>query len=142
MNSYLLDTDICIHFLKDRFSIKEKIKAVGISNCYISEITLTEWTFGAYKSENFEKHLAKVGRIEKLFDLFSIYSAMNIFSKEKVRLQRIGNLIPDFDLLIGSSAVANDLIMVNNNEKHLSRIESIRLENWTKPEYNRFIESD
>lgn len=138
MNGYLLDTDICIHFLKGRFSIKEKIKEVGISNCYLSEISIFELTFGAFKSQNFEKHIKEVERIKGLFDLIPISNAVEIFSKEKVRLQSIGKLIPDFDLLIGASAIFDNLIMVTNNENHLERIKDLRLENWTKSEFNKF----
>ena len=41
-------------------------------------------------------------------------------------------LVDDFDILIGSSAVANNMIMVTNNVAHLSRIENIKIENWTE----------
>ncbi len=46
---YLLDTDICIFFLKGKFNIYEKIKQVGVENCYISEITIAELKYGAAK---------------------------------------------------------------------------------------------
>jgi tRNA(fMet)-specific endonuclease VapC len=57
-----------------------------------------------------------------------------------VKLKTAGKLIPDFDLLIGSTAVERSLIMVTNNEKHLSRISDISIENWTNPLYNKFAE--
>lgn len=49
---YLLDTDICIFYLKNEFNILEKIERLGVENCYVSEITLLELTFGAYNSSN------------------------------------------------------------------------------------------
>lgn len=42
MNGYLIDTDICIYYLKGKFGIKDKVKEVEINNCYISEITIAE----------------------------------------------------------------------------------------------------
>jgi tRNA(fMet)-specific endonuclease VapC len=39
---YLLDTNICIHFLKNDIKVVEKIKDVGLENCYISEMTIKE----------------------------------------------------------------------------------------------------
>jgi hypothetical protein len=33
---YLLDTNIIIFWLKNRYNIPDKIKEVGIKNCYIS----------------------------------------------------------------------------------------------------------
>lgn len=40
MEEFLLDTDICVHFLKGKFGIKKKIEEVGISNCCISDTSL------------------------------------------------------------------------------------------------------
>jgi len=39
-------------------------------------------------------------------------------------------MIDDFDLLIGVTAVANNLILVTDNEKHLKRISKLKVENW------------
>ena len=139
MDQYLIDTDICINFLKGKFGIIDKVKEVGIENCYISEITIAELTFGAYKSTNFQKHILEVKKMEILFEIVPIYGSINKYGEERVRLQKAGNLIPDFDLLIGTTAVTNDLIMVTNNEKHLSRISGIVIENWTKKKYNEHI---
>ncbi|MEA2043264.1 MAG: hypothetical protein U9N85_12045 [Bacteroidota bacterium] len=41
-----------------------------------------------------------------------------------------GQLIDDFDLLIGSSAIANEMILVTRNVKHFNRISDINIENW------------
>ena len=60
---YLLDSNICIHFFRGQFGIIDKPKAVGLSNCAISEISLAELVNGAENSDNSEKNfeiLAKV----------------------------------------------------------------------------------
>lgn len=129
---YLLDTDICIFFLQGKYSIKDKIQKAGIDNCFVSEITILELKFGAAHSSNFKKHTEEVEQMESIFSVLPIYEAFDFFAKEKSRLKKNGILIPDFDLLIGSTAVINDLIMVTNNERHLQRIEGIKIENWTK----------
>ncbi len=38
----------------------------------------------------------------------------------------------DFDLLIGCTAIANDLIMVTENIKDFKNFSNIKLENWIK----------
>ena len=70
-----------------------------------------------------------------MFIVLPIYSILDKFAQEKVRLQKSGKLISDFDLLIGITAIENDLIMVSNNEKHMNRIENIKIENWTKLDF-------
>ena len=131
MEQYLIDTDICIFFLQGKFGIKDKVKDAGVDNCYISEITIAELTFGAYYSSNFEKHIVEIKQIEDLFQVIPIYDAIFYYGKEKARLKKAGLLIPDFDLLIGTTAIAKNMIMATNNENHLSRIVGIKIENWT-----------
>ena len=55
MNSYLLDTDICIYSMKGLYDLKEKILHVGIENCFISEITVLELTYGVENSDASKK---------------------------------------------------------------------------------------
>lgn len=87
MAKYLLDTDICIHYLKNNFGLSQKIEAVGIKNCYLSEITIAELTYGAYNSSNFQKHLVEVINIEQLFDIIPIYDSIAKYAEERVRLR-------------------------------------------------------
>lgn len=132
MAKYLLDTDICIFLLKGKFGLKEKIQEVGIDNCFISEITIAELTYGAFKSNYFEKHIAEVMQVEELFTIVPIYDCLTLFGQEKARLNKQGMQIPDFDLLIGASAIYNNMTLVTNNEKHLKRVEGLTIENWIK----------
>lgn len=66
------------------------------------------------------------------FEILPIYLALEIFAETKATLRKQGLLVDDFDMLIGSTAVYNKMIMVSENEKHLSRIPQIKLENWVK----------
>jgi len=131
MAAYLLDTDICIFLLKDKYKIKEKIQSVGIGNCFLSEITLAELIYGAHKSNQYEKHKREAERLEELFNVLSIRKYFNGFGEEKARLSSLGTPIADFDLLIGVTSVQKSMIMVTNNEKHYKRIKDIKIENWT-----------
>lgn len=77
MDQYLIDTDICIHFLKGKFRINDKVREVGLDNCSLSEITIAELTYGAYKSANFKKHILEVKKMEALFEIIPIYGSVN-----------------------------------------------------------------
>lgn len=63
--------------------------------------------------------------------LIPIYHSLDIYAKEKARLRKTGLLIDDFDLLIGTTAVAHQLVMVTNNGVHFKRIKGIDIEDWT-----------
>ena len=47
-----------------------------------------------------------------------------------VYLRKKGELINDADILIAATVLANNSVLVTNNEEHFKRIESLKLENW------------
>ncbi len=50
MKKYLLDTNICIYFIKGQFELNKKIAEVGEQNCFISEMTIAKLKFGVENS--------------------------------------------------------------------------------------------
>ncbi len=127
---YLLDTNICIHFFRGKFDLIEKFQEVNIDNCAISEITLAELVFGAENSPNPRENLKLIDYFSEQVKILPIFNSIHIYAKEKVRLRKKGIMISDFDLLIGSTAIANELIMITENIKEFQRIKNIKIENW------------
>jgi len=56
--------------------------------------------------------------------------AAEIFAKEKARLNKLGMMIADMDLMIASIAIANKLILITNNIKHFNRVKHLQIDNW------------
>lgn len=131
MIQYLLDTNICIYYIKGLHDLKSKFEEVGPENCFISEITLAELKFGVEKSRAKQKNQKVLDNFLSGIQILPIYPAIDIYAAEKARLQKSGNVIDEFDLLIGATAVSFDLTMVTNNTIHFSRINDIKLEDWT-----------
>ena len=129
---YLLDTNICIHFFRGDFNLIEKIQEVGLKNCAISEITLAELVFGAENSKYPKKNFQLIDTFSEQVAILPILGGIREYGKQKVRLRKKGKMISDFDLLIGTTAIANNLIMVTENVKEFNRIEKIEIENWVK----------
>ena len=127
---YLLDSNICIYYLKPRYGLDRKIDAIGIHRCSISEITVAILKFGAEKSDNPPKNRRVLSDFTEKVQVLPIFPCLDVYAREKTRLQTEGRVIDDFDLLIGATAIANDLILVTNNEKHFARLEGIKIENW------------
>ena len=129
---YLLDTNICIHFFRWSFNLADKIEEVGLNNCVVSEITLAELVFGAENSKFPEKNYKLIEIFSEQVVILPILGAIHHYGKQKVKLRKKGKMISDFDLLIGTTAIANDLIMVTENIKEFNRIENIVIENWVE----------
>ncbi|MBP7803057.1 MAG: type II toxin-antitoxin system VapC family toxin [Saprospiraceae bacterium] len=130
MKKYLLDTNIAIFYMKGKYNLDERFGNITPGNLFISEITLAELKYGVENSEHSEKN-------RKVLDLFltgvkilPIFHALDLYAKEKVRLQKAGTRIDDFDLLIGTTAITHNLVMVSNNTSHFKIIKGIKLEDW------------
>ncbi|MEM1327964.1 MAG: PIN domain-containing protein [Bacteroidota bacterium] len=139
-SKYLLDSDTIIDLIKERYQILQKIESIGITNCFVSEITIGELHFGVHYSSNYEKQKSEPLDISASFNILPISEVLALFGREKARLRKNGNLIADHDLWIGTTAVRYDLIMVTSNTKHFSRIKDIVLQDWRDPNFNGFIE--
>jgi len=131
LSQYLLDTNICIYYIKGLYDLKSKFEEVGPENCFISEITLAELKFGVAKSKAKEKNQKALDNFLSGIQILPIFPALDIYASEKARLQKSGKIIDDFDLLIGVTAVSFDLTMVTNNTSHFNRLNDIKLEDWT-----------
>ncbi len=127
---YLLDTNICVHFLRGKFEMDKILKEKGLENCYISEVTVLELRFGAENSKDKDKSHKAVDVFLKGIVIVPIYGSIKKYAEEKVRLNKIGKPQNDeFDLLIGVTAIENKLILVTENKKDFQNLLGIDIEN-------------
>lgn len=129
---YLLDSNICIHLLRNREDVVSQIQRVGWMNCCISELTVAELFYGAECSSMPKENSEEVEAFVSSITIIPISSCIREFCRQKAQLRKQGLLIEDFDMLIGCTAVANGYTIVTENVKHLSRIEGIMIENWVE----------
>jgi tRNA(fMet)-specific endonuclease VapC len=130
-HKYLLDTNICIFILKNRYGVRDRVLQAKPKNCYVSEITLAELYYGAAKSDDVENRLKDIDFISQRFKVIPVFPSLRMFGEVKASLVKAGNSIDDFDILIGCTAITNNFILVTDNVKHLNRLPGIQLENWT-----------
>ncbi len=131
MKKYLLDNNICIYFLKGLYELHNKIEQVGIENCFISEITVAELKFGAENSSNPIRNRETIDKFLSKFTILPIITSLDIYAKEKTRLRKKGKPLDDFDLLIGATAVSNNLTLVTKNISDFDRLDMIKIDDWT-----------
>ncbi|MDR0872918.1 MAG: type II toxin-antitoxin system VapC family toxin [Prevotellaceae bacterium] len=130
MKGYLLDTNICIFYMRGKYELDKKLEMIGFENCYISEITIAELKYGAECSNRVIENLQLIKEFSEEINVLPVFDTFDIYAKEKARLRKAGMLVDDFDLLIATSAIVNQLTLVTDNTKHFDRISNIKIENW------------
>ncbi|MFA5817328.1 MAG: type II toxin-antitoxin system VapC family toxin [Bacteroidales bacterium] len=132
MKKYLIDTNICIYYIKGKFDLDKKFELVDPENCFISEITLAELKYGVENSERKDKNQKALDNFLTAMKIVPIFHSLDLYAKEKARLRKSGTPVDDFDLLIGVTSVTHNLTMVTNNTDHFKHLKGIVLEDWTK----------
>lgn len=135
MGQYLLDANICVFLLRGQYDVDKKIDEVGLENCHISEITMAELKYGAElgRKKGIKQRAQGLDSFLSSIQILPISNAIDLYASEKARLRLAGTPADDdFDLLIGCTAIANDLIMVTENIKDFKNFSNIKLENWIK----------
>lgn len=134
MSQYLLDTNICIHFIKGEHDLGSKIQKVGFQSCYISSITIAELLYGVENSSPDRRsiNLQKVKSLRMSFAerVISTDDCLEEYAKQKAQLRRIGRRVEDLDIFIGATSIVKGLILVTRNMKDFINMENIKLENW------------
>ena len=128
---YLLDTNICVYWLKRNEHIEQKVLSVGIDNISVSFITVSELYYGAYKSQRVDENLAMIRKLIDHIDVIESDDAISrAFGNLKASLENAGLIIDDADMFIAACALVHGLTMVTNNTKHFRRIKGLKLDNW------------
>lgn len=130
--TYLLDTNVCIALLKGRpAQLEKKVSSVRTNQAVIPAVVRYELHYGARKSNQPKRTLAKLGPFLRSFPslAFDDFCA-DICGRIRATLERAGTPIGPYDLMIAALAVQNDLILVTRNVREFQRVEAIRVENW------------
>ena len=130
---YLLDTDIVIYNLKGHSAVKKNLERNLHAALKISIVTLMELYYGAYKSQKVASNIGKIKRIEDAVEIIALgQESAEIFAMLKADLEKTGNPLDDFDLILAACALSHDLVLVTNNVKHFQRIQGLKFDNWAK----------
>lgn len=125
MNGYLLDTCICVFLLRCKYGVERRLSELDPKQCHISEVTLAELKYGAYKSNRTEENLALIEELAGSVNVVPFTESIDVYAKEKNRLREQGTPVEDFDLLIASAAISRGLTLVTDNTKHFPQVKRI-----------------
>lgn len=131
MLRYMLDTNLCIRVLRDRpQGLRERFNAEAPALC-ISTVTLAELLYGAEKSAAPAKNRQAVegfgARLEVLpFD----DTAAAHYGDIRATLERQGQVIGGYDMMIAAHARSRGLVVVTGNLGEFRRVDGLRCEDW------------
>lgn len=129
---YLLDTNVCIHLLRERhLAILNRFKQHSATEIALCSVVKAELLYGARRSQRPEANL----QLLKVFFLplrslpFDDLCAEH-YGQIHADLLDQGTPIGPNDTLIAAIARANGATLVTHNTREFGRVAGLRLEDW------------
>jgi len=134
VTAYLLDTNICIAWLKKRPSVVERVITAGEHQIFLCSPVKAELWYGACKSQRVKDNQAALkaffGNLPTLF--FDDEAALRC-GELRAYLARQGTPIGPYDMQIAAIGLMHGLTVVTNNIDEFSRIPNLIIEDWLIP---------
>ncbi|MDE1473898.1 type II toxin-antitoxin system VapC family toxin [Xenorhabdus bovienii] len=134
---YMLDTNICSFIMREKpVYLLEKLQECVMKRhtIVVSAITYSEMRFGAIGKKASPRHNVLVDAFCERLDAILPWDKEAIDATVTIKkcLSDVGMPIGNNDTAIAGHAIAVNAILVTNNTREFSRVEGLKLEDWTK----------
>lgn len=133
MKPAIIDTDTLSYFFRNNPNVVEKLdkylKQHGFIN--LSVITYYEVLNGLYFKDA-KKQLKRFEEFVKLNQVLPLTDEIAQKAAEiYAELRKKGKTVGHNDILIASTAIANNMALITNNEKHFKDVDGLDIDNWS-----------
>lgn len=130
--NYLLDTNICIYFMKNTYpQLSERFLSYDPARLFLSSITVFELEYGAAKSKWGERTRINLAMFLAPFTILPFdANEAGICGALRARLEQTGTPIGPYDLQIAATALSYDLCLITHNINEFGRVPHLTTEDW------------
>lgn len=129
--TFLLDTSAIVDYFRQKINSRELISSIiSRGTISISIITYAELIHGTYRATNPNKEKERVDHFLnqlKVQIILLSQEMIDIYAKTKYLLEKKGQKIDEFDLLIAATAIYQNSTLVTSDKKHFSRITELNI---------------
>lgn len=132
--NYMLDIDICVSLIRQNSPLLfEKIRSFELGDLGVSVITVAELQYGVHKSQRPEQARKALLKTLESFEIvdFNINAAL-AYGRIRTDLEKSGQRIGPYDLLIAAHAKTLGVTLVTGNVREFNRVADLAVENWLR----------
>ena len=123
-----MDTDWAIDYLHKADRTVRRMEALFTDGVGLSIVSLAELYEGLARSRNPNVDSEALRLFLEAVEVVPLDdTACRVFGEERARLREEGNLIGDMDILIGATAMTNNLTLLTNNTRHFERMQGLSI---------------
>jgi tRNA(fMet)-specific endonuclease VapC len=117
--------------MRSQPAVVDRLTGVAPDDCAVSSITVYELYAGIEKCSDPSRERPKVERFLKTVHVvpFDLPAALES-GRIRATLERAGQIIGPYDLLLAGHALTLQLVMVTNNVKEFTRVPGLLFEDW------------
>ena len=134
MSLYLLDTNACVLYLRQRDpGLTQRIQMHRPDEIRLCSVVVAELYFGAFRSPpQYQAHnFDLLGQFLPIFASLPFDdAAAPIFGRVRADLTAVGATLGPYDLQIAAIALAHNVTLVTHNTREFSRVPQLQLEDW------------
>ena len=128
---YLLDTNTCVYAIRQRpEQVYRRLSASAGELVALSVVTAFELEIGALRAQG-RGYSEAVRKFLREFSVLPLEdAAREAYGRLRTSLERRGERIGAYDMLIAAHAIALGATLVTNNEREFRRVRGLKIENW------------
>jgi tRNA(fMet)-specific endonuclease VapC len=132
VTTYLLDTNVCVEFLRQRnANVVRRITASKPDQLRVCSVVVAELYYGAHKSEKPAANVELLGRFLSQFVSLPVDDHVGIVAGQmRADLDRAGTPIGPNDLFIAAVGLVHGLTVVTHNLGEFTRVPKLVVETW------------
>ncbi len=129
---YLLDTDTCIAVLREGEPALSRVRVQSPADLALATMTVAELWFGARNSQHPDAARLRLDAFLAAPYLILPFdrAAAEVYAETRFSLR--ATPVGTADLITASTARANGVTVITNNEREFSRIPGLAWENWMR----------
>ncbi len=125
MNGNLMDTNVVVRILNGDTNLVQQLKQYN--NLCSSSVVLGELLYGAEKSARSAENRTKAIAFCSRFKLYPVdNNVSDAYGTLKHNLLASGNVMPENDIWIAATAIANDMAVITQ-DKHFEHIPGLKV---------------
>lgn len=128
---YLLDTSVCIQVLRGDHAVERRVASIRPQEFGLSAMSVAELRFGVLKGRS---SVAQRELLEHFLAVFEVLPFDQVSAEHhataRYLLASSGTPIGERDLVIASTALAHDLVVVTANNREFGRVPGLAVEEW------------
>jgi tRNA(fMet)-specific endonuclease VapC len=129
---YLLDTNVCVDILSQRYpEVAERLRRCSPEDLCISSVVVAELRYGADKSQRSAENHRRIDLLLGDIPCFDFDpNAASVYGRIRTDLEKRGEPIGPYDLMIAAHALSLRLTLVSDNVRECKRVKGLQVDNW------------